>query len=94
MLVSAVMVSAVMVAAVMVAAVMVAAVMVAVVMVAVGMVAVGMVAVGMALSGPPPPPHGSVREELLHTALAAGSVAQTLVRVRMHDAGLRNPAVR
>jgi hypothetical protein len=35
------------------------------------------------------PPHRSRRAELPHRALASGSNAQALCRVRMQDAGLR-----
>jgi hypothetical protein len=45
------------------------------------------VAVGMRIA--PHPPHGSVRADFPHTALASGRDAQAALRIRVADAGRR-----
>lgn len=55
-----------------------------------------MIAVGTALRlrlGPPPP-HRSEHAELPHSAPASGSIVEAVPRVRVKDAGRRDPVVR
>src|SRR5580704_6343646 len=47
------------------------------------------VAVGIRIA--PYPPHGSVRADFPHTALASGNDAQAALRIRVADAGRRQP---